>query len=355
MDSDARPGSRPGAPGAAADPPRPVEGTPDPSSDHPSGRARLFLVAAFAAVYVIWGSTYLAIRFAIETIPPFTMAGVRFVVAGGALYLWSRALLGRPKPTAAEWRTTAVVGVCLLLVGNGAVVWAEQWVPSGLVALLVATVPFWMVLLDWLWASGERPGPWLVGGLLWGLVGVGLLASAEGLADSLQDLVGGGVVLLGAGGWAVGSIYSRRAAMPSSPRLSTAMQMLVGGLLLLAAGAGAGEWGGLDVGGVSLKSALALLYLIVFGAIVGYTAYIWLLQHTTAARASTYAYVNPVVALFLGWALADEPVTLRTLVAAAMILSAVMLITVRGRPRLRRASRADTTAGGEACPASSFP
>lgn len=289
------------------------------------------VVLAFAVVYIIWGSTYLAIRIAIETIPPFTMAGTRFLVAGAVLYPWARVRSRGPVPTARQWRNAGVLGALLLAVGNGSVVWAEQWMPSGLVALLVGMVPIWMVLVDWLWGTGPRPGPLLIGGLLWGLLGVGLLASSSGFgADSGMGLIAGLVVLGGGVSWAVGSIRSKTADLPAQPGLATAMEMLVGGALLLALGAASGEIGGLDPARVSSASALALLYLAVFGSLIAFSAFTFLLGVTTPARVATYAYVNPVVALLLGWALMDEPITGRTLLAAAMILSAVVAITKRG-------------------------
>lgn len=307
-----------------------------PSGEPPSVTA---LASAFAALYLIWGSTYLAIRFAIETIPPFTMAGARFLTAGLALYLWARAT-GVPSPTARQVRDGGIVGAFLLLGGNGAVVWAEQWVPSGLAALLVATVPLWMVLLDWLWAGGSRPrvGVWF--GLAWGLAGVGLLTGGlGGEAFEPQAWLGAVVILLGSLSWAMGSIYSRTARVPAGPRMATAIQMLVGGALLTALAGLGGEWAGFRLDDVSARSWAALAYLVVFGALVAYSAYIWLLRVTTAARVSTYAYVNPVVALILGWLLADEPLGVRTLVAAGVILSAVMLLNrLGGRPRARDAA-----------------
>ncbi len=312
-----------------------------PKGEVPSVTA---LAAAFAALYLIWGSTYLAIRFAIETIPPFTMAGARFLTAGLALYLWARAR-GVARPTRRQLRDGGIVGAFLLLGGNGAVVWAEQWVPSGLTALLVATVPLWMVLLDWVWAGAARPpvGVWF--GLAWGLAGVGLLTGGlGGEAFEPGAWLGAIVILFGSLSWAMGSIYTRTARMPAAPRMATAIQMLAGGLLLTGLGAGVGEWATFDLRDVSGRSWAALAYLVVFGALVAYTAYIWLLGVSTAARVSTYAYVNPVVALILGWALADEPLSGRTAVAAAVILSAVMLLNRLGggsrRARLRQATGA---------------
>lgn len=308
---------------------------PIPSSSPLDGTSpsTMRIVFAFAAVYLIWGSTYLGIRFAIETMPPFTMAGVRFLIAGLLLYGWAR-MRGVSPPTRRQMRDGALVGAFLLLGGNGAVVWAEQWVPSGLVALLVATVPLWMVVIDWGWGGGERPTVGIVFGLVQGLVGVALLTGGlRGEDFGSQALVGGVVVLLGALSWAVGSIVARSATVPAAPRMATAVQMIAGGVMLLVVGGSFGEWRGFDVAAVSLHSWLALAYLIVFGALVGYSAYIWLLGVSTAARVSTYAYVNPVVALLLGWGLANEPLTPRTLAAAAIILSSVVILNRLGRRR----------------------
>jgi drug/metabolite transporter (DMT)-like permease len=295
------------------------------------------VVAAFAAVYVIWGSTYLAIRFAIETMPPLLMASVRFLLAGTLLYGWSVSR-GAEHPTAPQWRAAAIVGGLLFVGGNGAVVVAEQWVPSGLVALLVAAVPLWMVLLDWRWGSRARPTGRVVLGLAGGLGGVTLLAGSPGAgAGGGRELFGAGLVVAGSLAWAAGSIYSRSAPAPPRPRMWVAMQMLTGGALLLPLSLVTGEAVGFDPTAVSMKSALALLYLVIFGALVAFTAYIWLLTVSTPARVGTYAYVNPAVALFLGWALADEPLTPRSLLAAAIIVASVVVITSgRGRAAPRR-------------------
>jgi drug/metabolite transporter (DMT)-like permease len=291
------------------------------------------VVAAFAAVYLIWGSTYLAIRFAIETVPPFTMAGVRYLIAGAVLYGWMR-LRGTSSPTRYHWISAAIVGGLLLLGGNGGVVWAEQRVPSGLTALLITSVPLWMALLNWLRPGGMRPSGPVAIGLFTGFAGVALLVSPGELAGGLHvDPLGGAVLLLASLSWAAGSLYSRHARFPESALLATAMEMIAGGVLLLAAGLVAGEWARLDLAAVSPKSFLAFAYLIAFGSLVGFTAYIWLLRVTTPARVSTYAYVNPVVAVFLGWALAGEPLTPRTLIAAAIIICAVVLITTYGARR----------------------
>lgn len=300
------------------------------------GPSRARVVTAFAAVYILWGSTYLAIRFAIETLPPFLMAGVRFLIAGAMLYAWARTRPGAARPTLGNWRGTAIVGALLLVGGNGGVVWAEQRVPSGIAALLVAVVPLWIVLLEWMRRGGKRPSAGVLAGVLVGLGGLGLLVN-PGSGSGSVDPVGIGVLALASLSWAVGSLYSRHADLPRSPLIGTGMEMLWGGVLLLAIGVLSGEARHVSVGSISTSSLLALGYLITFGSLIGYTAYTWLLQVATPSLVSTYAYVNPVVAVFLGWALASEPVTARTLVAAAVILAGVALISMA--PGQRRPAR----------------
>jgi drug/metabolite transporter (DMT)-like permease len=300
-----------------------------PNAPHTAPASRAQIVAAFAAVYVIWGSTYLAIQFAIQTLPPFLMAAVRFLVAGAIVYAWARWREGASTGTRSEWGQSAVVGGFLLLGGNGAVVWAEQRVPSGVAALLVATVALWMVGLEWARPNGTRPTLPVIGGVLLGLVGVGVLVGPQQLVGGgAVDAVGAAALIAGSLSWAVGSLASRSPRMPRSVMLGTGMQMLAGGVMLLVAGLLRGE--GVDIRWheMTAESLAALAYLVVFGSLVGFTAYIWLLGHVSAASVSTYAYVNPVVAVLLGWALAGEPITARTLVAGGVIVAAVALITV---------------------------
>jgi len=302
------------------------------------------ILLAFAAIYLIWGSTYLAIRFAIETLPPFSMAAVRFIVAGGILYAIARPRTDRP--TGLNWVAAGVVGTLLLVGGNGAVVWAEQWVPSGLTALILATIGLWMVLFDWLFAGAPRPSKLLMAGLVWGLCGVGLLmSSTEVGAQSREGLLGGLAVLGASVSWAAGSIYARRAPLPRSPFLSTAMEMIVAGLVLSLVAAMAGEGGQLHLSAFSIKSVLALVYLIVFGALIAFTAYIWLLGVSTPARVSTFAYVNPAVAVLLGWLLADERLDARASLAVVIILSAVVVVSFKGGDARLQASGPSTTSG----------
>jgi drug/metabolite transporter (DMT)-like permease len=290
--------------------------------------ARAKIIAAFAAVYIIWGSTYLAIYYAIQTLPPFLMAAVRFLVAGGLLFTWS-ALRAPRWPTRAEWAAASVVGGLLLLGGNGAVVWAEQHVATGVVALLIAITPAWMVLLDWLWHGSARPGRRTVAGIVLGFGGIALLIGPSALAGPGAIHLGGMlVVMLGSLAWATGSIYSRRAPVPPGALYATGMQMLAGGAFLLLAGTATGEFGRLDLAATSAQSLLAVVYLVVFGSIIGYTAYVWLLRHVRAARVATYAYVNPIVAVLLGWALVGETFTPRMALAAGVIVAGVALITL---------------------------
>ena len=288
---------------------------------------RLRVVAAFAAIYLIWGSTYLGIRIAIETLPPFLTAGLRFIIAGPLLYAWARRN-GVSRPTGIQWRAAAIVGGLLLLGGNGLVTWGEERVPSGLAALLVATVPLWMVLLDWLFLRGGRPPGRVFLGLILGLAGIVLLIGpADLLGEHRVDLVGVAMLLLAALSWAIGSLYARRAPLPDAPLLGTSIEMIAGGVLLLLASGVKGEWVQVDLASVSLRSWLALAYLTLMGSIVAFTAYTWLLRVSTPTRVSTYAYVNPVVAVVLGWAIVGEVLTGQMLLAATVIVLAVVIIT----------------------------
>ena len=281
------------------------------------------IVTAFATVYVLWGSTYLGIRLAVDTIPPFSMAGSRAIAAGAILYARWR---GAAKPEFAHWRGAAIVGGLLLLGGNGLLSWAQQRVPSGVSALVIGSVPLWMILLEWLWHRGPRPTLGIVSGLIVGFAGLGFLVGpgrrSSGAVINLSDAA---VLLLAAFLWAAGSLYSRRARLPSSQLQAAAMEMLTGGALLMLAGGVTGEWIRFAPAHVSAHSWVAWIYLVTFGSLIGFTAYVWLLQVASPAHVSTYAYVNPVVAVFLGWALAGEQVTSRTLLAAAAIILAVII------------------------------
>lgn len=308
---------------------------PTPASHGSTGSTTL-LVTAFAAVYVIWGSTYLAIRIGVETVPPLMLAGLRHFTVGVLLYPVLRWKTG-VRPTAIHWKTAAVTGFLLLFVGNGGVSWSEQVVPSGITALLVVMVSFWLVIVDWLRPGGHRPVPKVLLGLVLGFAGVALLVGPIHLGGSERvDLPGVAVLVISCFAWACGSIYSKHGGMPSSALLGVAMQSLVGGVVLLFAGLISGEFHRFHFAAVAWRSWVALAYLVVFGSGIGFTAYLYILQKSTAARVATYALVNPVVALFLGWLVADELISLRTVVAAVIILTAVILvITAPHRPQER--------------------
>ncbi len=283
---------------------------------------------ALGIVYLVWGSTDLAIRWALETIPPFTMAGSRYVAAGLILLAVARAQ-GAPAPALRDLAPAFVTGGLMLLCGNGGVVWAEQRIASGLAALLVAVEPLFIVLLQaTLPHERKRPSGRALVGVALGVLGVVLLVGPVRLGGERVDRAGAGAVLFAAFAWALGSLLSRHFAPPASPLVATSLQMLAGGFLLVGASLVTGEWTRFSPSLVSGRSFLAVSYLVVFGSLVAFTAYVWLLRAASPALVSTYAFVNPVVAVFLGWLLAAEPVGARTLVAAAVIVGAVVLITL---------------------------
>jgi len=299
--------------------------TPHERSLPPHATTPLVL-AAFAAVYLLWGSTYLAIRVAVETVPPLIMAGLRHFTVGLFLYPILRRTTG-VRPTAANWKSAAVTGCLLLFVGNGGVSWAEQIVPSGVTALLVTMVSLWLVVVDWFRPGGVRPVPRVLFGLVLGFVGVALLVGPSPWGGSERvDLRGVAVLVMASFAWACGSIYSKHGSMPGSALLAVAMQSFSGGVALFMAGLLGGEFHRFHFAAVSWRSWVALAYLIVFGSCIGLSAYIYILQKSTSARVATYALVNPVVALILGWIFADEIISRRTVVAAVVILTAVVLV-----------------------------
>jgi drug/metabolite transporter (DMT)-like permease len=289
--------------------------------------SRAQIIAAFVSIYLVWGSTYLAIRYAIETIPPFTMGGIRFLVSGAMLYAWAR-YRGAPRPTRLHWRNAVIAGAFLVLGGNGAVVWAEQFVPSGLTALLVSILPFWLVIIEWVRPPRRRPSGLVLVGLLLGFLGIIVLVG-PGNVGGHGDIrpLGALVLILGSLSWAIGSFWARDAQLPESGLLTTGMEMLGGGALLLLVGALSGELPKLDINHVSRASALGLVYLITFGSLIAFTSYIWLLDKVSPAKLGTYAYVNPIVAVLLGWAIAGEALSIRTGIAAVIVICAVALIT----------------------------
>jgi drug/metabolite transporter (DMT)-like permease len=289
--------------------------------------------SALSAVYLIWGSTYLAIRYAVETTPPFLMAAVRFLVSGGCLYAVRR-LSGDPPPQIAEWRSATIVGILLLVGGNGGVVWAEQFIPSSLAALLVATVPLWLVLLDAFRSDAQKPAFTALTGILTGFAGVALLIGSVAHDMSRANILGAAALVFASLSWATGSLCGRKAALPSSQLLGTGMQMLTGGIALLVLALALGEWTQFNFAGVSWRSALALVYLTVIGS-SAFVAYVWLLRVAPTPLVATYAYVNPLVAVLLGYFLAHEPLNLRIGIAAVLIIGSVIAVSTAkqtGRP-----------------------
>ncbi len=287
--------------------------------------ARIWL--ALLTVYLVWGSTYLAIHFAVLSLPPFLMAGVRYLVAGLILFVWRRAA-GDPFPPKSQWKSAAVIGLLLLLGGNGGLVWAEQFVPSGIASVFIGSTPLWIILIDALRPGGKKPTLLTTIGLLIGFAGIVLMINPGQAAEQQHDLYlpGALVLVCGSFAWALGSVYGRTADLPRSPLMGTGIQMLAGGVGLSLLGLAVGEWGRFDLSAVRLDSVAGLLYLIVFGALVGYSAYTWLLRAAPIPLVATYAYVNPIVALLLGYLLADEQLSARTLIAALVIISSVGVI-----------------------------
>jgi drug/metabolite transporter (DMT)-like permease len=296
----------------------------------PRRTAPLALAAGFALIYLVWGSTYLAIRFAVETIPPFLMAGGRFLIAGTVLYVALR-LRGEAAPSPGGWRFAAVTGALLLLGGNAVQAWAQQWVPSGLASLVVGASPLWFVALDWLAFRGPRPASRVAAGIAVGFAGLALLTHAAPRTASAPAAAWAAMVLAPLS-WALGSLLARRRPAGQSPFLTSATQMLVGGVLMILVGTVRGEWSALADSGVSARSAAAFAYLTVVGSLVAFSTYIWLLGVTTPAAVSTYAYVNPLVAVLLGWMLAGEPLDAAQLAAGGVVLASVALVVSVPKP-----------------------
>jgi drug/metabolite transporter (DMT)-like permease len=317
----------------------------DRSTSNAAGAPRALVLAAFAAIYVIWGSTYLAIKYAIETVPPFIMTGARFLIAGSVLYAWSTvtAVTARRRGLAAEpaqppgvagrrWRDAFIVGSLLIVGGTALVGWAELSVPSGITSLILATTPLWMVVMESALESKQMPAPRVIAGVVVGIAGLGVLVGPSLFSDSGDmSLLGVASLTLAALTWSAGAMFSRRAAVPPSPVRATAMQMVAGALVSGAVGVALGEHRQLSAAAISSASLIAVAYLVVAGALVGFTAYLWLMRVSTPSRVATHAYVNPVVAVLLGWAVLGEAITARTAGAMAIIVVAVVLIV--GGPR----------------------
>jgi len=276
-------------------------------------------------VYILWGSTYLGIRIAVQTMPPLLFAGVRFLIAGALLCAWRLPIAIRDKklPTRDHWRRTLVIGAALLLGGNGGVAFAETTVPSGLTALFVSVVPLWMALIDRLF-YGRKMSATMLAGLVVGFGGVALLIGSP--AQGPVSAVGAVVLVVASLSWAAGSLYSRGAKLPDDSLLATGMEMLMGGICLIVAASIAGEFAQVHILAISAASWIAFAYLVLFGGIVGFSAYLWVIRNAPTALVSTYAYVNPVVAVFLGWLVLHESLTLRAGIAGAIILASVAWI-----------------------------
>ena len=299
--------------------------------------SRGLVIAAFAAIYLIWGSSYISIHFAIQTLPPFLMTSGRFLGAGSILIIWSL-LRGAPHPTRANWRAAAITGGFMFLLNNTMIVWAEDHdLPSSITALLLATMPMWMVAINW--ARGSRPTLITVIGLIVGFSGIMLLMnSGNAVPSNPPHPLAPFAVLLASACWAAGSLYSRGADLPRNAGLSTGMQLFAGGFMVLIVSIVTGDAARFDPAQVSVLSLAAVAYLMIFASIVGFSAFVWLMRVSTPAKVATYSYVNPIVAVFLGWLLAQEPITWRTLLAAAVIIASVVMITAYGGrsvPRFR--------------------
>jgi drug/metabolite transporter (DMT)-like permease len=297
-------------------------GTRLPKDSSPTG----ILVLGFLTVYILWGGTFFAMRIGLESFPPLILAGMRHLSVGLALYPLLRWRTGI-RPTAEHWRTAAITGVLLLCIGNGGVCWAEQTVPSGIAALLVATVTLWMVIVDWVRPGGHKPSGRILLGIVMGFVGMAILVGPARLGSSGRiDPVGAAILIAASLAWACGSLYSKHGTLPSSPMLGVAMQGLCGGGALWVAALANGEIAEFHPMAVSMRSWLAVGYLCLFGSCIGFTAYLYILKKSSAARVGTYAFVNPIVALVIGRLLGGETLSQRTLLAAAVILTAVVLV-----------------------------
>ncbi len=313
-------------------------------SDNPF---RWNVILAFGAIYIVWGSTYIAIKYAVETIPPFMMMGVRSLVAGVILYVWGR-VGGGGRVQREHWRSLVIIGVSFFLIGHGLLAWAQQEVPSGLAALIITSEPLCILTIESLFLRDARVGRYGTAGLILGFAGMVLLvASSQSIGLSQADLTGVGAILIGTVSWGAGAVYTRVAILPKSPRVAAGMELIVGGSMLLACSVLLGEPRSLNIDTVSTRSLIGLSYLIVFGSVITFSAYVWLLSFTSATRVSTH--VNPVIAVLIGWMVAGEVLTIPMVVAAVMILTSVLLVLQKqgesSRPPSLSAQELDSGSG----------
>ena len=291
--------------------------------------SRTALILAFAAIYLIWGSTYLGIRIAVETMPPFIMSGVRFTFAGCVLLAFLK-LRGGAWPTREQWRDQTIIGACLLAGGNAVVAWSEQTVPSGLTTLILGASPLVMVLMDWLRPGGTRPAPMLWVGFATGLIGLLVLLGPGALPENVRPPLASLLALFFASiSWWGGSLFAKYAKSGAAPMVAATLQMLCGGALMMLIGVVLGEVPRVNISAITTRSWLAWSYLVVAGSLIAFPVYAWLLKNSTPAKVSTYSYVNPIVAVILGWAILDEPLTAHIALAAVIIIGAVAIITVQ--------------------------
>ncbi|MBI4245061.1 MAG: EamA family transporter [Planctomycetes bacterium] len=283
------------------------------------------IIGAFSIIYIIWGSTYLAIRYTVETLPPFLSSGIRFIISGAILYLWGF-LRGQPSATFAQWRSAAIVGLFLMVCGNGALNWSEQHIPSSLASILISTNPFWFVVIESV-LEKKWPNIKVVAALIAGFFGVILLSNDLGENNNPLYFTGIIVIMISSIFWAVGSIYSKRADLPKSSILSTAMAMLTGGIFSAIVGLSAGEYQQFSMINLQTKSVIALIYLIIFGSLIAFVAYFWLLRVVSPTKVSTCVYVNCVIAVILGWSVGGEELSTRTILAALIIIGSVIIVT----------------------------
>jgi drug/metabolite transporter (DMT)-like permease len=309
------------------------------------GMTRFLVLLAFAAIYIIWGSTYLAIRYAVETIPPLITAGGRHLIAGSVLFAW--AWMRGYRPTRRELISSTVLGALFFLISHGSLHWAEQTVASGLAALLVATEPMWIAMLSLVWSDGRRTTMTTVFGLLLGFVGVALLTTDQGISGTSSSLLGALAIIVGTLSWSLGMIYSKRASLPSDAIARAGLPSLAGSVMLLIAALVSGEFASFDATAVTTKSLLGVGYLIVFGSIVAFTAYTWLLERCSATLIATHTYVNPIVAVLLGWMLAGEAVSSRIVLAGAFVVVSVFCVSLSGEEK-RQQVRGPATEAEEA-------